>query len=135
MQETMVIALAFVVIAVVVRGRREEKWIATGIVEAGAVIEGSVAAALAATAAASLATVAHIATAAGHRVVIAFVQPNRPNRQVKSAFKVSLFLGLPKKRMVSWSLPRPTQQPWIKSRFFLRVSSSTKLVRRNSGLG
>ena len=134
MQETMVIALAFAVIAVVVRGRREEEWIATGIVEAGAVIEGSVATALAATAAASLATVAHIATAAGHRVVIAFVQPNRPNRQVKWAFKVSLFLGLPKKRVVSWWLPRPTQQPWIKSRF-LRVSSSTKLVRRNSGLG
>ena len=40
MQETMVIALAFAVIAVVVRGRREEEWIATGIVEAGAVIEG-----------------------------------------------------------------------------------------------
>ena len=39
----MVIALA--VIAVVVRSRREEEWIATGIVEAGPVIEGSVAAA------------------------------------------------------------------------------------------
>jgi hypothetical protein len=65
-----------------VRGRREEEWIATGIVEAGAVIEGSVIAALAATAAASL------ATAAGHRVEIAFVQPNRPIQQAKPVFKV-----------------------------------------------